>query len=803
MIVLAFDSSTTQLACALARVDDGGYEMIGSADGPAPRRANTELVTRVDRLLNDSGIAREQIDRVVCGRGPGSFTGVRIGISTAKGIACGLHVPAHGVSTLDALAWRVHRSGYRGDLGVIGDAMRGEVYPVDYRLDDAGPHRLAADVVSKAGPVSDRWASCAHAPLFVTGDGLLKYRDIMQGSFVESGKAELLSCASDDDVFIDGEGLVQAFVALWSAHALDSGDPSALLPLYTRLSDAEENERRRIGARSYVPRSGVADDLAQEGLLLRPMSRADVPYVAAIEREVFSDEAAADAWSESMLADEFDRDARTWWVAAEDGRVVGYAGAWIVDGQMQLLDLGVSPRYQRRGIAGRLLRRLAHDAMDLGASSMTLEVRENNVGAQRFYRRMGLEPEGIRPRYYPGGMNAYIMSAPLPLPDAAEGADASGSEESRDGAETSARVAGMDLSELHEQSRSCLHDRTLILAIESSCDETAAAVIDGDGLLHADIVASQVDFHARFGGVVPEIASRKHVEAIVGVAEKALQDAGADIGAPLLDFSDLSAIAVTSCPGLVGALVVGVAFAKGLAWACDLPLVEVNHLEGHLYANRLLRPDIEPPLVALLVSGGHTMLVHVRDWGDYETLGETLDDAAGEAFDKVAKALGLGYPGGPVISRLAETGDPDAIAFPRAMMHSGDLMFSLSGLKTAVITYVEQAQQAGTPLDLSDLCASFQQAVIDVQVAKAKTALEMTGAREFCIGGGVAANPALRSQFAAALEAEGVRVTMPPLSSCTDNAGMIAAVALDRYRQGRLADYTLDARARASLDEPY
>jgi N6-L-threonylcarbamoyladenine synthase/protein kinase Bud32 len=797
MIVLAFDTSTTQLACALARVDDNGYELLGSADAPAPRRANSELVGRIDGLLHDVGLARADVNRVVCGRGPGSFTGVRIGISTAKGIASGLHVPLHGVSTLDSLAWRMHRLGHRGDLGVMDDAMRGEIYPVDYQLGPDGPRRLAADTVSKAGPVADRWASGAHAPLFVTGDGLLKYRSIVESAFEEAGKSELLTCAPDDDVFIDGEGLVQAFCALRAQNALDSGDPSALLPLYTRLSDAEENERKRIGARDYLPKSGVADELAQEGLLLRPMSRNDVPYVAAIEREVFCDEAAADAWSESMLADEFEREGRTWWVAAEDGQVVGYAGGWIVDGVMQLLDLGVSPRFQRRGIASKLLRRLTHDALDLGASSMTLEVRENNVSAQSFYRRMGLVTEGIRPHYYPGGMNAYIMNAPLPLPDQATTGASMQSEAD------SGRVAGMDLTDLHAHREAHPLDHTLILAIESSCDETAAAVIDGEGVLHSDVVASQVDFHARFGGVVPEIASRKHVEAIVGVAEEALHVAGSDLDDPLLDFSDLSAIAVTSCPGLVGALVVGVAFAKGLAWACELPLIEVNHLEGHLYANRLLRPDIEPPLVALLVSGGHTMLVHVRDWGDYETLGQTLDDAAGEAFDKVAKALGLGYPGGPAISRLAATGNPQAIDFPRAMMHSGDLMFSLSGLKTAVITYIEQAERAGERIDLPDLCASFQQAVIDVQVAKAKTALEMTGAREFCIGGGVAANPALREAFASALEAEGVRVTMPPLSACTDNAGMIAAVALERYHAGNFADYSLDARARASLDERY
>lgn len=797
MLVLAFDTSTQQLACTLARVDGGGHEILGSADGLAPRRANTELVGRIDDLVSGLGYTPDDIGCVVCGRGPGSFTGVRIGIATAKGIAAGLHVPLHGVSTLDALAWRVWRGGYRGVLGLMGDAMRGEIYPVDYDVDDAGPHRRGADVVSKAGPVASTWAEGAREPLLVTGDGLLKYRSIVEETFDGLGKRELLTCAADDEVFIDGEGLVEAYCAARAANALDSGDPSALLPLYTRLSDAEENERRRIGAKDYLPRSGVADGLAAEGLILRPLSRNDVPYVAAIESEVFCDEAAADAWSEAMFADEFERDGRIWWVATEDGHIAGYAGGWVIDGMVHLLDIAVAPAYRRQGVAQRLLRRLTHDALDLGAEEMTLEVRENNTSAQALYTKMGFHCIGVRPHYYPGGMNAFIMNAKLPLSARSEVRTAG----TPDPAAT--QVAGMELTDGHIHRKAHDERRPLILAIESSCDETAAAVIDGEGVLCSDVIASQVDFHARFGGVVPEIASRKHVEAIVGVAEEALHVAGRELGDELLDFSDLSAIAVTSCPGLVGALVVGVAFAKGLAWACRLPIIEVNHLEGHIYANRLIRPDIEPPLVALLVSGGHTMLVHVRNWGDYTTLGQTLDDAAGEAFDKVAKALGLGYPGGPVISRLAADGDPHAIDFPRAMMRSGDLMFSLSGLKTAVITYIHDAEKAGRSISLPDLAASFQQAIIDVQVTKAKTALAMTGAREFCIGGGVAANPALREAFVSALEAEGIRVTLPPLSSCTDNAGMIAEVALARFTQGRFSDWSFDAHAHASLDEEY
>ena len=247
----------------------------------------------------------------------------------------------------------------------------------------------------------------------------------------------------------------------------------------------------------------------------------------------------------------------------------------------------------------------------------------------------------------------------------------------------------------------------------------------------------------------------------------------------------------------------GFAFAKGAAWGADKPFIGVNHLEGHLYANKIGAPDLRPPLVASLVSGGNTMLVHVKDWQDYETLGATIDDAVGEAFDKVSKALGLGYPGGPIISKYAAKGNPRAIAFPRAMMHSHDLRFSLSGLKTAVVTYINGEREAGRALNVPDIAASFQQAVVDVQVTKARQALELTDAPTFCLGGGVAANPALRKAYEKMCFQQGVRLVMPPLRSCGDNAGMIALVALDRYKAGKFYGLSADAYARADLDKPY
>ena len=313
------------------------------------------------------------------------------------------------------------------------------------------------------------------------------------------------------------------------------------------------------------------------------------------------------------------------------------------------------------------------------------------------------------------------------------------------------------------------------------------------------MVATQIDFHARFGGVVPEIASRKHTEAIVGVFEETLARAGERLGVDTLAPADLAAVGVTAGPGLVGALVVGVAFAKGLCGATGLPLIAVHHLEGHLFANLFQTPDLQPPFVASLVSGGNTMLVHVRDWGDYKLLGATIDDAVGEAFDKVSKALGLGYPGGPIISKLSAKGNPRAIAFPRAMMHSGDYRFSLSGLKTAVITYIQGENKMGRAINLPDLAASFEAAVIDVQVSKATRAVEETGVADFCVGGGVAANPKLREAYGNKLGNMGVRVTVPPLWACGDNGAMIALVALRSYNAGLLSDLSLDAAPNAPL----
>jgi N6-L-threonylcarbamoyladenine synthase len=328
-----------------------------------------------------------------------------------------------------------------------------------------------------------------------------------------------------------------------------------------------------------------------------------------------------------------------------------------------------------------------------------------------------------------------------------------------------------------------------ILGIETSCDETAAAVVEDGRRIRSSVVASQIDLHARFGGVVPEIASRAHVELITAVIAEALVEAG------VLDMRELDAVAACHGPGLAGALLVGVSAAKALALSTGLPYVQVNHLEAHLYAAWLEEPDLEPPLAVLIVSGGHTLLVAMEDHGRYRVLGQTVDDAAGEAFDKVARFLGLGYPGGPAIDRLAVTGDPTAVPFPRAML-AGGYDFSFSGLKTAVINHVRKYPEA----EVADVVASFQEAVVDVLVTKLVAAAAEVGAPTLVIGGGVAANSRLRTRLLDAAEAGGRRAFLPPLALCTDNGAMIAATAWWRFRAD--GPTLLDAGADPNLRLP-
>ena len=318
---------------------------------------------------------------------------------------------------------------------------------------------------------------------------------------------------------------------------------------------------------------------------------------------------------------------------------------------------------------------------------------------------------------------------------------------------------------------------SLILGIETSCDETSASVVKGGRDILSNIIVSQGELHGEYGGIVPEIAARSHVEALTPAIGEALLRADAT-------FWDLHGVAATLGPGLIGALLVGVAEGKAIAAALEIPFVGVNHLEAHIYSNLLSDEAATFPAVALIISGGHTLLVDAKGHGDYEILGSTIDDAAGEAFDKVARFLGLDYPGGPEIDRLSLIGDPDAVKFPRAMINEPGFDVSYSGLKTAVINYVRKQEAAGAPISIENVAASFQKAVVEVQVAKTLAAIDFVGADRLFVCGGVAANSGLRAGLTEACEKRGIKLHIPPMELCTDNAAMIAACGTAMLRRG-------------------
>lgn len=337
-------------------------------------------------------------------------------------------------------------------------------------------------------------------------------------------------------------------------------------------------------------------------------------------------------------------------------------------------------------------------------------------------------------------------------------------------------------------------DDVLILAIESSCDETAAAVVKNGREVLSNVINTQIAIHTEYGGVVPEIASRKHIENINPVIRKALEDAGVTL-------DDIDAIGVTYGPGLVGALLVGVAEAKAIAFAKNKPLVGVHHIEGHISANYVENKELEPPFVALVVSGGHTHLVKVNDYGEYEIVGRTRDDAAGEAFDKVARAIGLGYPGGPKIDKLAKEGNSDAIEFPRAHVDDAPYDFSFSGIKSAVLNYINSANMQGKEINMADVAASFQKAVVDALVSRAVRLAKECGMDKLAIAGGVASNSALRAAIQEECTKNNISFYSPSPVLCTDNAAMIGAAAYYEYIKGIRHGYDLNAIPNLKLGE--
>ena len=465
------------------------------------------------------------------------------------------------------------------------------------------------------------------------------------------------------------------------------------------------------------------------------MTAADLPAVLELEHALFGDE----AWTEGMLASELAGVAsgRYYLVAEDGGELTGYAGLLTPGGgQADVLTLAVAEQRWGQGLGAALLDALLGEAGRRGCSEVFLEVRVDNARAQRLYQRRGFVEIGIRRGYYqPSGTDALVMRLSLDRPAGRRpGRAAPGGRP--------ARGTGRPVT------------APLVLGIETSCDETGAGLVRGHELL-ADSVASSVAEHARFGGVVPEVASRAHLEAMVPAVDRALATAGVRL-------ADVDAIAVTAGPGLTGALLVGVCAAKAYALALGKPLYAVNHLAAHIAVDQLEHGPLPVPAIALLVSGGHSSLLLTRDVaGDVQPLGATIDDAAGEAYDKVARVLGLPFPGGPPIDIQARSGDPAAIAFPRAKYRDQTYDFSFSGLKTAVARWVEERRAAGLSVPVADVAASFQEAVADVLTRKAVQACREHGVEHLVIGGGVAANSRLRALAAERCAAAGLRLRVP------------------------------------------
>lgn len=790
--VLALDTSQEVISLGLARYTGQAFEDAAFFDERAPlemcievvvpafREANTQLLTQIDQLLTMQGVSASDIAAVVVGRGPGSFTGVRIALATAKGLAFAWRVPLYGVSTSVACGYSLQIKGERGWTLLISDALRKEIYPSLMFFGDSKSNpavtRLDDDFVCKPLDYLTKLEAQIRenevTRISVVGSGLAKYGAPILTKLEELGVEIHLRDKADS--YAGGAGLIAAYAHGESA-AYASGDVGALVPIYTRMSDAEEAERIKAAAKAELDGVSAQAENSEQAVLeadlkvaLRPtrfmrlLNPSDLQAMAGLAL------ACESIWEHKHFIGEFDTSGRRWFGIFEDSTLIAQLGSAVLGDELHILDIMVAPEYRRQGLAQMLMARAEHEALESRCRLMLLEVRSSNAQATELYLKSGFEFIAERPNYYPDGEDAQVMMRELLSEEEAS------------------------LLWAHEARAARAVDGPRILALESSCDETAMAIIEA-GEIRANIVASQIEFHARFGGVVPEIASRKHTEALVSVSETALAEAK-------LPLSAIDALAVTDSPGLIGALVVGLAYAKGLSYASGIKLFGINHLEAHLYANILSNPGIEHPFVALVISGGHTSLIASREKNRYTTLGATLDDAAGEAFDKVAKALGLPYPGGPHISRLAREGNPAAIDFPRAMLHSKDYSFSFSGLKTAVLMHIQKEERAGRELNLPDIAASFQQAVIDVQVAKALSAMEEVGAKWFLLAGGVAANEELRSALESALTAKGYGFSVPAFSYCTDNAAMVAATASDRIALDRPLGLDAEAKASAPLD---
>lgn len=526
-------------------------------------------------------------------------------------------------------------------------------------------------------------------------------------------------------------------------------------------------------------RAEASDTSANGDLTVREATDADIPALVEFDRVTFP----TDAWTEGIITAEVLSPHTRYWVLTDGASILGVLGVMAAAGagEADIQTLGVAPELRRQGWARTLLNTGLRWAHERGATLMFLEVRESADVAQALYQQLGFTEIGRRPNYYPGGKEAAIVMR-TDIAHTLERLDALAV---RAAGEDAATGAGTNTEPEPHDSETHRIREPLVLGIETSCDETGVGIVRGRTLL-TNTVASSMDEHAKYGGVVPEVAARAHADAFVPVLDQALRDANVTL-------ADIDAIAVTAGPGLAGALMVGVGAAKALAAATGKPLYGVNHLVGHVAAD-LLRDTGEPiefPAIALLVSGGHTSLIRVDSLtGDSEMLGETIDDAAGEAFDKVARVLGLPYPGGPHIDRVAAEGDPGAFRFPRGLSRASDharghrFNFSFSGLKTSVARTVEGFTDAGEPIPVADIAASFREAVVDVLLTKALDACAAFGIPRLLLGGGVAANGRLREVAVERAAAAEVSLHIPPLALCTDNGAMIAALGAEIVRAG-------------------
>lgn len=800
--VLAVDTSTNYVTCGIVQISANGQVSVLAERLVDNVRGHMELLTpNIQACLAEARLSPRDLHAVVAGTGPGPFTGLRVGMATAAAFGDALSIPVHGIPSAAATAWEHATSqvGSKafGDYLIVSDARRREFYHSRMSFFPGLAGRLcsevqvpasvhAPDVVREIQSEFDRWPLRVLSASAVAeqAEGLLGSQE---GCQIESV-----------DAHPTPRGLVLAALeSLGSVPGL-LADAPALRALYLRRPDAKEPKAKAVSKAldfsrvhelgAQVSAAGADSDVVEEGphagsqsARVRLLTPADAPACAEIEQILFPEDSpwSAEAFASEIAAPHTHCLALETTDPAREPQLIGYAilavGGPSHDPEAEIHTIGILPEWQGKGLS-KLLMDLLVAVADRLRAPIFLEVRTDNRPAVGLYERYGFAIEGTRRAYYqPSGADAFTMVRPGFVSDATPTPDSG----------TSNRPS-------------------YIMGIESSCDETGVGIVastvsaDGDAAaggeaaaqleIVANKVASSMEQHARFGGVVPEIASRAHLEAMQPTMRAALAEARKNVPG----FRTPDVVAATVGPGLAGALLVGAAAAKAYALAWEAPFYGVNHLGGHVAVGTLdegaaggateeagVGTDLSNA-IALLVSGGHTQILHVTGVGaPMEELGSTLDDAAGEAYDKVARLLGLGYPGGPVIDRLAAQGDPKAIAFPRGMMRQQDSRydFSFSGLKTAVARYVEMAEKEGTSLPIEDVCASFQEAVVDVLVTKALRACEDKGARVMLLGGGVSANRRLREVAAERCGEVGVELKIPQAKLCTDNGVMMAALA--------------------------